>query len=95
MQAWDKVYKEKGNFFLKPHESIPSVAKFFKKQGVKRILDLGSGTGRHIVYLAKKGLDVYGFDPSPTGVELTKKWLKKEHLKAHVIVHDMKKKAAL
>ena len=92
MQAWDKVYKEKGKFFLKPHKSIPSVANFFKKRGVKRVLDLGSGTGRHIVYLTKKGFDVYGFDPSLTGVALTKKWLNKEHLRAHVRVYDMKKK---
>lgn len=92
MQAWDKVYKQKGKFFLKPYESIPSVARFFKKRGVKRVLDLGSGTGRHIVYLTKRGFDVYGFDSSSTGVAITKKWLKKERLKAHVLVYDMKKK---
>ena len=92
MQAWDKIYKEKGKFFLKPHESISDVAKFFKRQGVKRILDLGSGTGRHVVYLAKKGFDVYGFDPSPTGIQISKKWLKAEHLTAHLLKHDMNKR---
>ncbi len=92
MQAWDKVYKEKGKYFLEPHESIPGVAELFKKKGIKRVLDLGCGTGRHVVYLAGKGFDVYGFDPSRTGISIASKWLRKEKLSAHLVIHDMNKK---
>lgn len=92
IQAWEKVYREQGRFFLKTDSHMVKVVKLFKKKGVKRVLDLGSGTGRHVVYLAKKGFDVYGFDPSRTGIISTKKWLKKEHLEAHLLIHDMNKK---
>jgi SAM-dependent methyltransferase len=91
MQPWEKVYKEKGRYFLKPHESIPEIARMFKKMRVKRVLDLGSGSGRHVVYLSKMGFDVYGFDSSKTGMALAKKWLRKEHLRAHLKVYDMNK----
>ncbi len=92
MQAWDEVYREKGKYFLEPHESIPGVARLFKKNGVKKVLDLGCGTGRHVVYLASKGFDVYGFDPSETGISIARKWLQKERLSAHLSMHDMNKR---
>lgn len=84
MQTWEKIFKEKGKFFLKPDKSISEVVRLFKRRKVERILDLGSGSGRHVVYLAKKGFDVYGLDPSKTGIAITKRWLKKEHLDANL-----------
>ena len=35
---------------------------FFKKEGIEKILDLGCGTGRHVVYLAQQGFYVVGID---------------------------------
>ncbi len=92
VQAWDLIFKEKGKFFTKPHWDIPRLVKLFRKKSVKRILDLGCGSGRHVVYLAKYGFDVYGFDISPTGIKIARRWLKKENLKAHLRVWDMNKK---
>ena len=46
------------------------------------ILDLGCGTGRHVVYLARKGFAVYGYDIAEEGIRIAKQWLKKEKLKA-------------
>ena len=90
--AWDKTFKEKGKIWLKPQENIPSLAKKWKKEGVKRILDLGCGTGRHLVYLAKKGFEVYGIDISKTGIKIASGWLKKEKVKAKLKVGDIHKK---
>lgn len=53
--AWNKIFKDEGRVFHDPHEFMPKIVREFKKAKVKRILDLGCGTGRHLVYLAKKG----------------------------------------
>jgi len=31
---------------------MPKVARFFKKQGVKKVLDLGCGAGRNLIYFS-------------------------------------------
>lgn len=82
MKQWDKVFKWQGKFFTKPQEDIPKIAKLFKKKGVKKVLDLGCGSGRHTVYLAKRGFKLYGIDIAPKGIKLTRDWLKKEKLQA-------------
>ncbi len=82
MKQWNEIFKEDGRVFLEPQKDMPRIAKLFKKKGIKRILDLGCGSGRHTVYLAKNGFDVYGFDIAPVGINLAKKWLKQEKLKA-------------
>lgn len=91
-KAWDRIFKEQGKFFKDPHEEMGEIVKLLKKKSGKRILDVGSGSGRHIVYLAKKGFDVYGIDISKTGIELTKDWLRQEGLSAKLAIHDITKK---
>ena len=83
MLQWNKIYKKEGikykyyNIF-RPHENMPDVSHFFKKQKVKRVLDLGCGAGRNLVYLSKKGFDMYGTDYAPEGLKIIKEKLKKE-----------------
>jgi glycine/sarcosine N-methyltransferase len=45
------------------HE-IPDLLKVFSENKVKKILDVGCGTGDHVVDLAKKGFDAVGIDRS-------------------------------
>ncbi len=92
MGDWEAIFRKEGICWYGTQEDIPKIARDFKKAGVKRILDMGCGTGRHTVYLARRGFDVYGFDMSKTGVEYTKRRLKKHGLKARIFVHDMSKK---
>lgn len=82
MKQWNRIFKKQGKVFLKPQEDIPKIVKLFKKKGIKKVLDLGCGSGRHTVYLAKNGFDVYGIDIAPVGIKLTKDWLKQEKLRA-------------
>lgn len=89
MQQWDKIFQNEGKYFLKPQENIPKVAKLFKKNKVTKMLDLGCGTGRHLIYFAKKGFSVFGFDISKTAFKLAKLWLKEHNLKANFKIGNL------
>ncbi len=83
MLQWDEIYKKEGKKYgyyniFKPHEDMSNILTIFKKQKIKRVLDLGCGAGRNLVYLLEKGFDVYGIDCAPEGLEIIKKRLKKE-----------------
>ncbi len=83
-QQWNEVFKKEGRFFLKPQEDIPRTVELFKRHGIRKVLDLGCGSGRHTVYLAKRGFKVYGLDISPEGIRLAKQWLRKEEQNARL-----------
>ena len=57
--------------FENPHEDMPSVVQELIKTNATNVLDLGCGTGRHVVYLAKSGFSVFGLDHSPEGIRFT------------------------
>jgi len=92
MKQWNKIFKKYGKVFLKPQEDMVKILKLFKKRNVSKVLDLGCGTGRHTIYFAKKKFDVYGIDIAEEGIEIIKKWLKKEGLKANLEVGSIYKK---
>lgn len=79
-------------FFLSPRKTYQKISKVFKRRGVKRVLDLGCGTGRHIINFVKKGFEIYGIDIAEEGIEITKKWLKKEGLEANLKVGSIYKR---
>jgi len=86
MAGWQTIFKEKGMAFPEPHEAMPKVSAFLKKNKVNRVLDLGSGSGRHVIFLAERGFDVYGTDNAAEGIKLCKIWLRKMHLNANLKV---------
>ena len=90
--AWDKTFKKEGKVREKVQEDMPKIAKLFKKNKAKRILDLGCGSGRHSVFLARNRFDVYGIDISKNGIRIAKKWLEKENLKARLKLGDIYKR---
>ncbi len=85
-KLWDKAYE----LGLKPSPLIhmPMLARLFKRERARRILDLGCGEGQHMLYLAKRGFEVYGVDLSSTAIERAKDLLKKNGVKARVIRCD-------
>jgi SAM-dependent methyltransferase len=87
--AWEEIYGKGELLERDPHPEIAKVAELFEKSGIKRILDLGSGGGRHTVYLAERGFDVYGLDSAPTGLAYTVVVLGKRGLSGHLTLHDM------
>ncbi len=92
MKQWNEIFKKKGKVFLKIKKELPDFVKLLKKKGARKILDLGSGSGRHVIYFAREGLDSFGIDIAEEGLKITKDWLKRENLKADLKVGDIYKK---
>lgn len=94
-EEWELSYLNKDNYVFYPHEEIIRfTAKFIAKRigldEVKyvanpksKVLDLGCGIGRHIVFLSKLGIDTYGIDLSDEAIKITKKWLLNEGIESN------------
>jgi SAM-dependent methyltransferase len=89
---WNKSYHNKDNFVFYPHEEVVRfVSKYIRKKvglndfldlaldigdGV-RVLDLGCGIGRHVIYCHDMGLEAYGVDLSQVAVDVARNWCEK------------------
>lgn len=91
MKQWDKIYKENKSYGASLDYML-EMAKVFRERKVKRILDLGCGSGKHTIYLAKKGFEVYGFDISQNAIETARELIKNENMKIDFKTGSMYKK---
>ena len=91
MDSWDSIFKEKGKVFTTPHPDIKEVVDYLKLKNSPRVLDLGCGTGRHLVHFALQGFEVYGLDAAPEGIKIARKWLEERNLSANLVLHRMEK----
>jgi SAM-dependent methyltransferase len=85
---WNKSYENGDNFLFSPNEEVVRfVSRYLRKQtGLNsyqdkvddldsaKILDLGCGIGRHVVFGHSLGLEMYGIDLSKTAVDIAKLW---------------------
>lgn len=83
---WDKFYEEWGRDASKVDENIPLILDVFRKYGVKRILDLGCGAGRHALFFLKKKFDVYGIDLSSEAIKIARRRLREAGLPVKLMV---------
>ena len=91
---WDRSYENLDNFVFYPHEEvIRFVSKFIRKRialdefrdaapgSVRgRVLDLGCGIGRHVIYCHEMGLNSYGIDLSVAAIRVAREWAGQKHL---------------
>ncbi|UCG89874.1 MAG: class I SAM-dependent methyltransferase, partial [Candidatus Heimdallarchaeota archaeon] len=75
--------------WLEPDPFIVSLLPKFKKEEAGKVLDLGFGIGRHAILFAKNGFEVYGIDPSSSGLEFAMKWAERERIALNLITGDM------
>jgi len=90
--GWEAAYRARPSFGYMTddhHEDCEALQRVFHHSGVRRILDLGCGDGRHLVYFAQLGYHMYGQDIAPTAVELAQVWLARESLSADLVSGDM------
>jgi ubiquinone/menaquinone biosynthesis C-methylase UbiE len=92
MKQWNEIFKKEGKVFLGVKKELPDFVKMLKQKGSRRVLDLGSGSGRHVIYFAKEGFDTFGIDIAEEGIKITKDWLKKENLKADLKIGNIYEK---
>ena len=45
-------------------------------EGKSKVLDVGCGEGRNLIYFAREGFDVYGFDQNPSALQMLRYLLK-------------------
>jgi SAM-dependent methyltransferase len=89
-QAWDEIFRREGRVYLEPFARFPKVVSDFREHGCGRLLDLGCGSGRHVVQFAKEGFHVWGLDGSPNGLHLAREWLLEDGLSAGLVQSDMR-----
>ena len=75
---WEKRYAKDGIIYHEPIPGLVEVIRIFRENGCQHILDLGCGTGRHAVHMARAGFSVVGTDISRTAVELAQTWAQEE-----------------
>lgn len=91
-KAWEKIFQQHGKVFLEPHWDMASVVEQLQSIQANSVLDLGCGTGRHLIYLAQHGFCVSGLDNSQEGLDASAQWLQAEKLSAELILQEMTEK---
>ena len=85
---WEDSYSKRDNYLFHPHEEvIRFVSKYIRKRvglsqfsditpgsSPRRVLDLGCGIGRHVIYCHDMGLEAYGVDLSETAIVAAIEW---------------------
>ncbi len=59
------------------------------------VLDVGCGTGEHVLFLVAKGFEAVGIDAAPKAIEKAKRKAKERKVKATFLVHGASELAAL
>lgn len=70
LRDWENIYKDKG---VVQHEVLHTVSHSImtlRENNCRVVLDLGCGTGRHSIFLAKHKFDVHAIDISPTAIKI-------------------------
>lgn len=72
------IEKQPEKIFRDVNKKLPEFIRLLNKIKAKNILDLGCGTGKHLVALAKGGFQAFGLDLIDKVTEIARDWLKKE-----------------
>ena len=70
-RRWDARYREREPGLRQPSRSLVALADLMPQGG--RALDVAGGTGRHALWLARRGLDVILADISGVALELARR----------------------
>jgi|SRR6266705_1659817 len=94
VEAWDESYTRRENHVFSPSEEVVRfVARHLRRRigldeivdvlpgaAGMRVLDVGCGIGRHLIYGQQMGLSMYGIDLSSEAVRVAREWLQRIHV---------------
>jgi SAM-dependent methyltransferase len=87
---WEKIYRSQGRVYQELLPFFAPLVADLQRRGVRRVLDLGCGNGRHLVHLARAGFNVTGLDISPSGLRLARQWLGEEGQPGDMVQADFR-----
>lgn len=77
--TWDIIFQKRKEI-VEPDNFVKKFYKKYKSELKKsKVLDLGCGTGRHTIFFAQKGLNVYAQDKSKLALNILKEKIKKKY----------------
>jgi SAM-dependent methyltransferase len=92
-KVWEQEYRDSKllHFNPEPQKDTLRFLKFLRRKCEfdlegKRVLDLGSGTGRNANHMAKEGAQVTGIEISPTAVTIAKADAQKMRVKVNYLI---------
>ncbi|MGA2461294.1 MAG: class I SAM-dependent methyltransferase [Candidatus Bathyarchaeia archaeon] len=101
-EKWDEIYTKRFGGMWYPDEGLVrfvarslrrrvGVDAYEEKRPVGKVLDAGCGHGRHLVFFAEQGFEIYGADISKDGLQVARAWLRKRGLTAYLQAGDLTK----
>jgi SAM-dependent methyltransferase len=88
-QTWNNVFGRADMHWEDPDWHVVGMVPLLHSIDTKRVLDLGCGAGRHVIFLAREGFEVVGQDVSDIALHLARKGLHRSAMQAELFEHDM------
>ncbi len=91
LKFWDEAWKR----VTKPHKELPKlpyiheITRKLKKYQVKKVLDLGCGSGWLSIFMSKYGFDITGVDIAGPAIELGKTWAQEDNANVTLVADDL------
>ncbi|MFC0118855.1 class I SAM-dependent methyltransferase [Pseudoalteromonas xiamenensis] len=84
--CWEGIYQQGNQLNRYPYDCVVSlVFGLLKSKPSLRVLELGSGAGNHLVFLAENGVDASGIELSSSAVAYSQAQLIQRNLSAEVV----------
>ena len=92
-ELWEKLFEKKDRYGLDPDPFAIESLKRIEKIKAKKILDLSGGEGKHSIFFAKNGYEVFCLDFSKRAIASCKEKVVKSKLQklVHPIIYDITK----
>ncbi len=88
-REWVAEYAKRKRQGAKYHIVELMIADYMLHHAPATVLEYGCGTGRHLKYLSRTpGIDIHGYDQSPTMIEGIRQWASPEWFAGHVTLGE-------